>query len=175
MIKKVLLGLLTGAVIGGAFFFYMYGEDKHGAIQYTAKTSNGLNIGSTIDFALLDQFGKEHTLDSDTKKIIFVSSQKPGHTVRKFLMELSGDYLSSRNAFYIADMTGKPTTIFNVLTLPELQKSPYYLLIIHNEEVSKQFKDEQNIDKIVVLTLENKVIKAVDRVQTKEELKALLN
>lgn len=175
MIKKVLLGLLTGTVIGGAIFFYMYGEDKHGASTYTASTSKGLNVGSKMEFTLLDQFEKAHTLNDETKKVIFVSSRDPGHEVRRFLRRQPSDFLTSRNAFFVADMTAKPTAIFNAVTIPELQKSPYASLIVHNPDVSKQFSDEKNIDKIVVISLKNKVITAVDRVQTREELKPLMN
>ena len=174
MIKKILLGLLALLVVGGGTFFFLNSKDKYDPSKFSAKLSDGLNIGSTVSFTLPDQFDKVHTLDDSTKKLILVFKKDSGHAVNEFLQKQEADYLTKRNALFIADISPMPVIIRNAFALPDLRNSSYTMLLLYDEGIVKQFKDEANIEKIAIVTLENAVVKSTQFISTEEELEAAL-
>jgi len=174
MIKKILFGLLGLIIIGGGVLFFIKGKDTYDATKYSAKVSNGLNVGSTISFTLPDQFDKAHTLKADTKTLILVFAKATGHTVKGFLKKQDSNYLAKRDTLFVADISPMPTVIRNTFALPDLKKSAYSVLLIYDKNIAKQLKNEKEGDKIAVVTLENGVVKASKYIDSEEELKALL-
>ncbi len=174
MIKKILLGLLGLILIGGGALFFINGKDNYDASKYSAKVSNDLNAGSTISFTLPDQFDKAHTLKAETKTLVLVFAKATGHTVKEFLKKQDSDYLTKRDTLFVADISPMPTVIRNTFALPDLKKSAYSVLLIYDKNISHQLKNEKEADKIAVVTLENRVVKAVIYISTEEELKNIL-
>jgi len=174
MIKKILFGLLGLLVIGGAVLFAINGKDTYDAAKYSAKVSNGLNAGSTITFTLPDQFDKTHSLTADTKTLILAFAKATGHTVKAFLKKQDKNYLPERDALFVADISPMPTIIRNTFALPDLKKSAFSVLLIYDENIAKQLKNDTEADKIAVVTLEKGVVKTVKYISTEEELKAML-
>ena len=174
MIKKILFGLLGLIVIGVGVLFLINGKDTYDATKYSANVSNGLNTGSTISFTLPDQFDKAHTLKTDTKTLIMVFAKATGHTVKGFLKKQDSNYLTKRDALFVADISPMPTVIRNTFALPDLKKSTYSVLLIYDKNIAKQLKNEKEAEKIAVVTLENGVIKATKYIDSEEELKRLL-
>jgi len=175
MIKKIILGLLTLIVIAGAALFFINGKDNYDASKYEASATDGMNIGSKITFTLPDQFDKAQTLGDDTKKVIFVFSKSTGHTVKTFLKEQSKDYLASKNALFVADISPMPTVIRNTFALPELKKSDFSVLLVYDKAIAKQFKNDAETEKIAVLSLNNGAVETVKYISTADELKSELN
>ncbi|RLA79343.1 MAG: hypothetical protein DRG78_13135 [Epsilonproteobacteria bacterium] len=175
MFKKIVLGLIGLLVIGGGALFAINGKDSYDATKYSATVSDGMNIGSKISFSLPDQFDKKHTLSESTKTVILSFAKATGHTVKEFLEKEPADYLSSRDAFFVADISPMPTVIRNTFALPDLRKSRFSVLLIYDKAIASQIKDESKADKIAILTLDNGVITATKYIQTQEELIAALN
>jgi hypothetical protein len=175
MIKKIIFSLLGLLVIGGGILFALNGKDTYDPSKYSTTASNGLNIGSKIDFTLPDQFDKAHTLTKDTKKLIFVFAKSTGHTVKEFLKKQPKEYLPQRDTLFIADISPMPTIIRNTFALPDFKKSPFSVLLIYDKSIAKQFKNEKEADKIAVVGLENGVVNSVKYIDTEEALKKLLN
>jgi hypothetical protein len=161
-------------VIGGGILFALNGKDTYDATKYSAKASKGLNIGSTIDFTLPDQFDKAYTLTKDTKKLIFVFAKSTGHTVKAFLKKQPKTYLPQRDTLFIADISPMPTIIRNTFALPDFKKSAYSVLLIYDKNIAKAFKNEKEADKIAVVTLENGVIVSTVYISSEEALSKLL-
>jgi hypothetical protein len=174
MIKKIILSLLALILLAGGVLFILNSKDNYDASKYSATATNSINVGSKIDFTLPDQFDKAHTLSPDTKKIIFVFAKATGHTVKTYLKEQSKDYLTQKNAIFVADISPMPTVIRNTFALPDLKKSAYSVLLIYDKNIAKQFKNETEADKIAVVTLNNKMIEAVKYITTADELKSEL-
>ncbi|RUM74144.1 MAG: hypothetical protein DSZ11_04515 [Sulfurovum sp.] len=175
MIKKIILGLLALIVIAGGTLFFINGKDNYDASKYQASATNGINVGSTITFTLPDQFDKSHALSNETKKVIFVFAKATGHTVKKFLTQQDKNYLTERNALFVADISPMPTVIRNTFALPDLKKSAYSVLLIYDGEIAKQFKNDAKAEKIAVVTLNNSTVEAVKYISTAEELKVELH
>ena len=175
MFKKIILGVVGLLVVAGGAIFAINGSDNYDASKYNASFSDGMNIGSEINFSLPDQFDKKHLLSGETKTLILSFAKSTGHTVKNFLSAQSDDYLTSRDAFFIADISPMPTVIRNTFALPDLKKSPFSVLLIYDKSIAAQIKDDTKADKIAILTLENKKIVATKYVTTEEELKTALN
>ena len=175
MIKKIILGLLALIILAGGALFLLNGKDNYDASKYQASATNGINIGSTITFTLPDQFDKAHSLTAESKKVIFVFAKATGHTVKAFLKTQDKNYLSKRDALFIADISPMPTVIRNTFALPDLKKSAFSVLLIYDGAIAKEFKNETEADKIAVVTLNNGTVKAVKYISTADELKSELN
>ena len=175
MIKKVILGLLALIIIAGGALFFINGKDNYDASKYKASATDGMNVASSIEFTLPDQFDKAHSLTTDTKKVIFVFAKATGHTVKEFLKQQDKNYLSERNALFVADISPMPTVIRNTFALPDLKKSAYSVLLVYDKAIAKEFKNDAQAEKIAVVTLKNKVVEDVKYITTDVELKAALN
>ena len=175
MFKKIVLVVLALLVIGGGTLFAINGKDNYDATKYNATVTNGLNIGSKISFKLPDQFDKPHSLKDSTKTLILTFQKATGHTVKAFLGEKDINYLPSREAFFIADISPMPTIIRNTFALPDLKKSPFAVLLIYDEKIATQIKNEKEADKIAVVTLDNGTITDIKYITTVKELEGLLN
>ena len=174
MIKKIILSLLALIIVAVGGLFLVNGKNNYDATKYSATATDGINVGSKITFTLPDQFDKAHTLTNDTKKLILVFAKATGHTVKEFLKTQSADYLSKKNALFVADISPMPTVIRNTFALPDFKKSSYSVLLIYDETIAKELKNVDNAEKIAVATMENGVVKDIKFVSTKEEFVAEL-
>jgi len=174
MIKKIILSLLALIIVAVGGVFLVNGKNNYDATKYSATATDGINVGSKITFTLPDQFDKAHTLTNDTKKLILVFAKATGHTVKEFLKTQSADYLSKKNALFVADISPMPTVIRNTFALPDFKKSSYSVLLIYDEEIAKELKNVDNAEKIAGATMENGVVKDIKFVSTKEEFVAEL-
>jgi len=170
MVKKIVIGIILITLIAIGGLFAINGKDNYDATKYFTSASNGLNVGSKIDFTLPDQFDKSHSLSDDTQKIIFAFAKSTGHTVREFLKKQDKNYLTDKKALFVADISPMPTIIRNTFALPDLKKSDYSVLLIYDKEIAKKLKDDKNSDKIAIATLKNKEITKMDYVTTQKEL-----
>jgi len=174
MIKKVIFAILFVLVVGVGVLFALNGKSNYDASKYGASASNGIKVGSVLSFTLPDQFDKAVTLTNNTKKVILVFAKATGHTVREFLKKQDKNYLPSKSALFVADVSGMPTIIRNTFALPDFRKSAYSVLLIYDEKIAKSYKNPQDEDKITILTLHNKKIVKIQTVTTEEELKKAL-
>ena len=112
-------------------------------------------------FSHPDQFDKIHTVTSDTKQMIFAFKKASGHSLKEFLTTKPDDYLTSKNIMNIADVSAMPT-IIQWFALPSLKDYKFPIVVLNDDELSEKFKkDEKNIEKIIVLILENKIVKDI--------------
>jgi hypothetical protein len=175
MFKKIILALLGLIVVAGGILFALNGKDNYDASKYSAKVTNGLKVGSEIEFTLPDQFDKSHTLTNDTKTLVLSFAKATGHTIKGFLNKEPKDYLPSRDAMFVADISPMPVVIRNTFALPDLRKSPFSVLLIYDKSIAAQIKDEDKKDKIIIVKLQNKKITSINYIDTAKELEAALN
>jgi len=175
MLKKIILGLVGLLVIAGGALFAINGSDNYDATKYNATVTDGMRVGSKISFSLPDQFDKKHTLKDSTKTLILSFSKETGHTVKNFLVNQTDDYLTSRDAYFIADISPMPTVIRNTFALPDLKKSSFSVLLIYDKAIASQIKNKSKAQKIAILTLNAGVITQVKYIQKAQELETILN
>ena len=164
MVKKITLTL--------SFLLLISTQSLLGAND--KKSNNTLTINSKLTLTLPNQFDKEVTLTSTTKKVIFVFAKATGHTVKVFLKKQDKNYLPSKNILYVADVSGMPSLIRNIFAMPNFKKSPYSIALIYDEKTASLYKNAKNADKITIVTLNNRVITNIQTLTTEKELKAAL-
>ncbi len=158
MIKKIILGVVALMVVGAGVLFAINGKDRYEADKYNLTATDGLNVGSKLDFTLPDQFDKPHSLSSDTKKLILSFSKASGHAVKEFLKKESKEFLEQHKTMFIADISPMPVVIRNTFALPDLKKSPFSVLLIYDKELANRIKPKENSDNIILVLLKDKKV-----------------
>jgi hypothetical protein len=130
-----------------------------------------ITIGSVIQAEhFTDQNDKKHQISDATKKMIFAFKKDMGHIVKELLASKPDDYLSARATYFVADVSKMPSLIFKFAALPDLQESPYPILLITDESEAAGFMNEKESNRIMVVTLEKRVVAKVAFVATAEDL-----
>jgi hypothetical protein len=172
--------LILGLVIGASLLFAGCGdkklEDKKAVELKSGEVSSGIVIGKELaNYKLKDQFDKEHTLTNDVKKILFAFSKPTGHLMKVYLGVRPVDYLSSRDIVFIADISGMPSLIAKMFAIPDLKESKYSVLLIRKKENAKRFRNEEHKNEVMIITLDNKIVKNVKFVSNEEDLKKAID
>ncbi|RUM66063.1 MAG: hypothetical protein DSZ05_04880 [Sulfurospirillum sp.] len=174
--KKIILSLLALIVIAGGIFAAINAKSNYDSSKYSASVEPApLKVGSKVDFTLPDQFDKSHTLEAGTSKLIMTFAKASSHVVRNFLKEQPADFLLTHEAEYVADIHPMPTIIRNAFAMPDLRKSRYPVLLIYEEKIANMFKNPSHEEDIMIVTLENKTVKAIDFVKDAKALKEKLH
>ena len=169
--KKIIVAIVALLVIAGGVFAFINAKENYDPSKYNATvTPSPLKPGSKIDYTLPDQFGKPHALEAGTKTLILTFAKKSAHIVRNFLKTQPEDFLLTHEAEYIADIHPMPVIIRNAFAMPDLRKSHYPVLLIYEAKIADKFKNPEHADDIMVVTLQNSVVKAVDYVKDADTL-----
>ena len=173
MIKSILGTLAAVLILAGGYGYWSTREDKSVKGNDAFKR---LAVGEVLaPFTLKDQFDKLHTLTDETKKIIFVFKKEPGHVVRSYLNRQKDDYLPSRSALFVADISKMPAMIREYAAMPDLRQRSYPVLIVYNETLSQKFKGENDLTKIMIVDLDRRHVTAIRYAATEEALGRLID
>ncbi len=160
-VKNILLALLV------AFTF----------IGCSSKSDENKNIvpklvvgKSLADLHLKDQFGKEHTLNADTYKVIFAFDKTPAHTCNDFFNTQKPTYLQSHHVQFVADVSAAPSIIRSLFIMPGIKKFKHIVLLLDDKKTAAPYRKGIDTTKIVVVTVLNKKITDIKTISTKEEL-----
>ncbi len=119
-------------------------------------------------FNLLDQFGTEQTISKSTKKLLFVFKKDSGHLLKAHFATKPKDYLESKNSLFIADVSAMPSFIkFFVLPITGYD---YSIVTLDNDELSAYYKNEQEVEKIMVVSLDNLMVTDIKYISTIDEV-----
>jgi len=109
-------------------------------------------------------------LTKNTKKVIFVFTKATGHLVKSYLKQQEDTYLQNRNIDFIADVSGMPSIIYKMFALPDFKKSNYKVLLIQDEKKSALFRNDKQLDAVMIITLDNKIVKDVKFITNEKDL-----
>lgn len=138
----------------------------------TGSVNSSISINKELSsFNLKDQFENNVTLTNKIQKIIFVSSKSAGHLVKEFLDVQTKDYLTSKNAIYVADISGVPSIIASMFVLPGMKKSSYSTTVIQDEKDASMFINVANKESVMVISLASKIVTNVKFVTNNKDLK----
>ncbi len=176
--KKILLSILVLLVIAVGALFAINGTSNYDPSKYSLKVTPAdkpFGVGSTIAFTLPDQFDKPQSLPADTQKLIFVFTKPTGHIFRSWMaFHEQADYLNQHKLAAVADVSGMPTVILNTFAMPDFRKSKYSLELIYDKKMAAKLKEGQQVDKVIVMSLEHGKVTKVEHAGSVEELDALL-
>jgi hypothetical protein len=83
-------------------------------------------------------------------------------------------YLTSRDIIYIADISGMPSLIAKMFAIPSMKDDKYPILLIKEKENAIRFRNEEQKEAIMIISLDNKIVKSVKFVTNEINLKAEL-
>jgi len=172
MNKKIIfaLGITTILLLSGCTKDEIV--DKKQVTMTTGTISQGIVIGKELaPFTIKDQFDKEYSLDASTKKVIFAFSNITGQLIKGFMASQKPDYLTSRNILYIADISGMPSIISKMFAIPSMKDDIYPILLIKEKDEAIRFRNEKQKDAVMIISLENEIIKNVKFVTNETDLK----
>ncbi len=130
-----------------------------------------LVVGKSLtDLNLKDQFGKEHSLNADTYKVIFAFDKEPAHTCNDFFNTQKPTYLQEHHVQFVADVSAAPSIIRSLFILPGLKDFKHIVLLLDDKNIAAPYRKGVDTTKIVVVTLLNKKITDIKTVSTKEKL-----
>jgi len=125
---------------------------------------------STINpFTLNDQFGKEHTLSTLPKLLIFSFGKETGKLISSYFNAQDADYLARNDIKLIADVSSVPSLLRSTFILPKMKKYSFEILISTQSDFSDQFPRKE--DGLTVIKLENGVVESITFVGNETELK----
>ncbi len=157
--KKLVLALLT------ALLFIGCGSQPVEATETKLVVDKNLS-----DLSLKDQNGNLHSIDKDTKKVVFAFSKDVGHSCNEFFATKGESYLKDNKIQFVADLSKAPSIIRSMFILPGLKDFKHIVLIIDDEKVSANYKPAENADKIVVVNLNNQKIISIKYLDSIEDL-----
>ena len=162
--KNIILGLVATLFLIGC------SADKEVAVN----VEPSLVVGKSLDLTLNDQFEKAHTLDANTKQVIFVFSDDMGHLTNDYFITREPTYLSDNNTQYVADISGAPSLIRSMFIMPGLKDYKHTVLLLTEKADSAPFRATMDTQKVVVVSVSNGSITAIKNISTKEELIATI-
>lgn len=158
--KNIILALATALLIIGC------SSDTETQVD----VEPSLVIGNSLNISLNDQFEKAHTLDAQTKKVIFVFSDDMGHVANDYFATKEASYLSDNNTQFVADISAAPSLIKSMFILPGLKDFKHTVLVLKEKENSAPFRAKVDTEKIIVVYVEGSTISKIKAISTKEEL-----
>ena len=188
--KKIVLGFFALLLIAGGVIYYFNSKDHYDPSKYEATITHaeqadgelasgeqagheqaaGLKKGTHVKLTLPDQFDVAHTIGPEIETLILAFSKGTGGTVRAFLDEKPGTFLSENKAFFIADISPFPVVLRNTIALPMLRGSSYPVLLLYEEAMSEALKNPEQEDKITVATLVQGVVSELRYISDEAEL-----
>lgn len=109
-------------------------------------------------FSLANQFDKIHTITSEISTIIVTFQRETSNLVNEFLSSQQSDYLDKNNTIFINNISGNPSIIVKMFTIPKMRDYKYDILLIYDEN-NKKFMEEEN--KITVYFIKNGFVKDI--------------
>ena len=160
---KILLGLLATFLLIGC---------SSDAVEQNVEPK--LVVGQSIaDLKLNDQFEKPHTLNSNTYKLIFAFSKDSAHICNDFFNTKAPTYIEDHNAQFVADVSAAPSLIRKVFIMPGLKDLKHSVSIIEDKVIAAEYIKEAHIEELMVVDVDNFIIKNISYVSTEPNLAKL--
>jgi len=171
--KKIILALTTISLLFITGCGKKEIENKEKVVMTSGEVSSGIVIGKELaPFTFKDQFEKDHSLTKEVKKVVFAFSNATGKLMKMYVSLQPKGYLSSRKILYIADISGMPSMISKMFAIPAMKDDGFPILLIKEKENAIRFRNEDQKGAVMIINLENKIIKSVKFVTNEADLKA---
>ena len=144
------------------------------SLKATPSEEPAIQIGSTLRYRdFKDQHGNWRRIDSEHKKILFVSDMDASRIVHSVFSATDADYMDRRGIALIADIHRMPAIISRMIAVPRMQDYTYRILLIRDAGPGSAFPSRTGT--VTILTLNELTVSAIDYAQNEEALRAALN
>lgn len=112
----------------------------------------GAGLGSKLKpFSLADQHGNYHRVDDGVRVIILTRDMAAGDVIRVALGTNGKSILTRNHAVYVADVSGMPGFVRNLIALPKLKERPYPMLLDTSGDTSEQLPSKEKHATLIFL------------------------
>jgi hypothetical protein len=113
-----------------------------------------LAVGGVLEKAsLLDQNEVPHEINEQVRAIFFAREMEGGKVIRALLDEAGAEFLERHKAVYVADISGMPTLIANMMAIPKMKRERAYpTLLDRTGTASARYPSEEG--RVTVLLLD---------------------
>lgn len=133
---------------------------------------NTYEVSKKIDkFSLFNQFDKKVTIDENIKYMLVSFGKNSSKTINGFIQKNQG-FLIKNNAVFIANISKMPSIILKMFAIPKMQTFKHNILLIYDDK-NNNFREKQTY--ITLYKLDKLVIKKIDFLKSKEDLKRVFN
>jgi len=120
---------------------------------------------------LVDQFDNKVKIKNDAT-LIFSFQKSVSSKIQAYLTSKPKHYLEQNNILYVSDMSAAPTFMIKLFGIPKMQKFPYKVALIYDDEIADNI--QRKSDKITVISLRQHKIIKIQFVSPKDLGKVLL-
>ena len=117
-----------------------------------------------------DQFDKIHNITNDTKILIFAFKKDSSHRVNDFLSDKKPNFLNTKNALYIVNVSSMPT-IIKWFVLPLLTNYDFPIISLDDEDLAKKYQNAAKIESTMIVMLKNEKVIDIKYTNSINELK----
>ena len=162
--KKIILGLIASLVFIGC-------SSDNAEKNVEAKIVIGKSLSN---LGLKDQFEKAVSIKADTTKVIFAYTKDVAHTCNNYIEAQTPTYLADNKIQFIADVSSAPSLIRSMFILPGLQDIKHTVILLDDKDIAAPFRAGVDTEKIVVVNLENNIIKNIRKLNGEADLKEFI-
>ncbi|PKM09912.1 MAG: FAD/FMN-containing dehydrogenase [Gammaproteobacteria bacterium HGW-Gammaproteobacteria-3] len=124
-------------------------------------------------FSLTDQFDQKHTVDENTRLIMFSKDMDGNDVLKQALTGKKADYLAQRKAVYINDISGMPGVVTFLFAKPKMRDYEYPMLLDEKPQATKNFPARES--QATLIQLDHLKIKSIQFTQKPEDVVTALD
>lgn len=106
-----------------------------------------------------DQRGNEFVHQSTMQTLLFVDGMAAKKVARNSLESLDSDCMAQGKLVYLADISGMPSLISNLIAIPTMRKYPYPIWLDREGDVSESLPARNGL--VTVIEVQNQVITSI--------------
>jgi len=135
--------------------------------------AQGLQVGDVFpDIDVQDQFEQTWSVPAQTQRVYFATNRAAGDWMTELLSGQPAGLLASRQSVYLADLSGMPGFVSTMFALPSLREQSYKVGVVLDDGKLVHWPEDD--EAMIVFTLEQGRITAIERIDTQQKLKASL-
>lgn len=122
--------------------------------------------------SLQDQRDQPWRVEDNTRLVLFSSGRKASNLVQDVLASQPKDFLATRQAAYLADMSRMPSFITRNIALPTLRDKPFSVGVVLDEKLLADWP--RQTDAVTLISLQDGKVTAVAYATTEAQVRAAL-
>jgi hypothetical protein len=132
-------------------------------------------VGNEIEpFTLEDQHGASRTVDASVKVLLFSRDMEGGDVLKQGLADVPPDYLTGKNAVYVANISAMPRLVARMFAIPAMRDRPYSMLLDRDGKATERLPGAEGkatlvfLDRLVV----ERIVHVAEAPAVRKELEA---
>lgn len=141
------------------------------AVAADERESPALAAGDPLPaLELEDQFGERRAVDDSVRLVLFSRDMDGGNAIREALAEDGAAFLEQHAAVYVADVSGMPALVRQLMAKPAMRRRGYPMLLDENGAATRALPAEPG--QATLLFLEAGRVKRIETVASAQALRA---